>query len=181
MDDCDSDTGTTNGATGGPLTRSRSKGRLHEPSLNSCRRVQDALGVRLFVLPLYFRIYFYFRMGDSTDVVFCVQGPDGYATHVRAMQMAARSIHDVLNDTLDLHKYVLTGKISMTPRRFDFLRAAFETVEEGESLFILPLFISVRVWTIGLTRRVFCVYSSSLGGDRRRHPRRLRRPRAPRG
>lgn len=73
MDDCDSDTGTTNGATGGPLTRSRSKGRLHEPSLNSCRRVQDALGVRLFVLPLYFRIYFYFRMGDSTDVVFCVQ------------------------------------------------------------------------------------------------------------
>ena len=115
-------------------------------------------------------------MGDWT-----VQGPDGYATHVRAMQMAARSIHDVLNDTLDLHKYVLTGKISMTPRRFDFLRAAFETVEEGESLFILPLFISVRVWTIGLTRRVFCVYSSSLGGDRRRHPRRLRRPRAPRG
>jgi hypothetical protein len=109
------------------------------------------------------------------------QGPDGYATHVRAMQMAARSIHDVLNDTLDLHKYVLTGKISMTPRRFDFLRAAFETVEEGESLFILPLFISVRVWTIGLTRRVFCVYSSSLGGDRRRHPRRVRRPRAPRG
>ena len=55
---------------------------------------------------------------------------------MRAMQMAARSIHDVLNDTLDLHKYVLTGKISMTPRRFDFLRAAFETVEEGESLFI---------------------------------------------
>jgi hypothetical protein len=111
MDDCDSDTGTTNGATGGPLTRSRSKGRLHEPSLNSCRRVQDALG-----------------------------GPDGYATHVRAMQMAARSIHDVLSDTLDLHKYVLTGKISMTPRRFDFLRAAFETVEEGESLFNELLF-----------------------------------------
>ena len=75
-------------------------------------------------------------MGDWSDVVFlCEQGPDGYATHVRAMQMAARSIHDVLNDTLDLHKYVLTGKISMTPRRFDFLRAAFETVEEGESLF----------------------------------------------
>ena len=68
------------------------------------------------------------------------QGPDGYATHVRAMQMAARSIHDVLNDTLDLHKYVLTGKISMTPRRFDFLRAAFETVEEGESLFNELLF-----------------------------------------
>jgi hypothetical protein len=56
MEDCDSDTGTTNGATGGPLTRSRSKGRLHEPSLNSCRRVQDALGVRLSLLPLYFRI-----------------------------------------------------------------------------------------------------------------------------
>ena len=74
-------------------------------------------------------------MGDWT-----VQGPDGYATHVRAMQMAARSIHDVLNDTLDLHKYVLTGKISMTPRRFDFLRAAFETVEEGESLFNELLF-----------------------------------------
>ena len=87
-----------------------------------------------------FRIYFYFRIGDWTDVVFCVQGPDGYATHVRAMQMAARSIHDVLNDTLDLHKYVLTGKISMTPRRFDFLRAAFETVEEGESLFNKLLF-----------------------------------------
>ena len=68
------------------------------------------------------------------------QGPDGYATPVRAMQMAARSIHDVLNDTLDLHKYVLTGKISMTPRRFDFLRAAFETVEEGESLFNELLF-----------------------------------------
>ena len=31
-------------------------GRLHEPSLNSCRRVQDALGVRLSLLPLYFRI-----------------------------------------------------------------------------------------------------------------------------
>ena len=74
MEDCDSDTGTTNGATGGPLTRSRSKGRLHEPSLNSCRRVQDALGVRLFVLPLYFRISYLllFRMGDVTDVVFCV-------------------------------------------------------------------------------------------------------------
>jgi hypothetical protein len=56
MEDCDSDTGTTNGTTGGPLTRSRSKGRLHEPSLNSCRRVQDALGVRLSLLPLYFRI-----------------------------------------------------------------------------------------------------------------------------
>jgi hypothetical protein len=61
MEDCDSDTGTTNGTTGGPLTRSRSKGRLHEPSLNSCRRVQDALGVRLSLLPLYFRIsYFVF-------------------------------------------------------------------------------------------------------------------------
>ena len=178
MDDCDSDTGTTNGATGGPLTRSRSKGRLHEPSLNSCRRVQDALGVRLSLLPLYFRISYLLLFPYG---LLGVQGPDGYATHVRAMQMAARSIHDVLNDTLDLHKYVLTGKISMTPRRFDFLRAAFETVEEGESLFILPLFISVRVWAIGLTRRVFCVYSSSLGGDRRRHPRRLRRPRAPRG
>jgi hypothetical protein len=89
------------------------------------------------------------------------QGPDGYATHVRAMQMAARSIHDVLNDTLDLHKYVLTGKISMTPRRFDFLRAAFETVEEGESLFnelLFQYFVFPYVWTIGLTR-VFCVYS----------------------
>ena len=59
MEDCDSDTGTTNGATGGPLTRSRSKGRLHEPSLNSCRRVQDALGVRLFVF-VFVSPYFVF-------------------------------------------------------------------------------------------------------------------------
>ena len=102
-------------------------------------RVGGAFIFITFVFP-YFVFRIYFRMGYCTDVVFCEQGPDGYATHVRAMQMAARSIHDVLNDTLDLHKYVLTGKISMTPRQFDFLRAAFETVEEGESLFNELLF-----------------------------------------
>ena len=134
-----------------------------------------------------FRIYFYFRMGDWTE-----QGPDGYATHVRAMQMAARSIHDVLNDTLDLHKYVLTGKISMTPRRFDFLRAAFETVEEGESLFNLVYF-RTSMDNCTDTSCVLCVQLESrrrsatppptgtastrpprLTSDSRHHPRRRR-------
>lgn len=102
LEDCDSDTG----ASGGPVTRSRGKG---ERNRGVGHRVRHGAG----------------------DVDHYLGGPEGYATHVRAMQMAARSIHDVLDDTLDLHKYVLTGKISMTPRRFDFIRAAWETVEEA--------------------------------------------------
>lgn len=105
LEDCDSDTG----ASGGPVTRSRGKG--------GNRGVGHRVGR---------------GAGDECHVdTHYLGGPEGYATHVRAMQMAARSIHDVLDDTLDLHKYVLTGKISMTPRRFDFIRAAWETVEEA--------------------------------------------------
>ena len=102
LEDCDSDTG----ASGGPMTRSRGK------------RHGGNHGVG-------------HRNGHHDESVHALGGPEGYATHVRAMRMAAQSIHDVLNDTLDLHKYVLTGKISMTPRRFDFIRAAWETVEEA--------------------------------------------------
>ena len=106
LEDCDSDTG----ASGGPMTRSMTGKRHH---------VGNTHGVVGH------------RNGHHDESVHALGGPEGYATHVRAMQMAARSIHDVLNDTLDLHKYVLTGKISMTPRRFDFIRAAWETVEEA--------------------------------------------------
>ena len=106
LEDCDSDTG----ASGGPMTRSMT-GKHHH--------VGNTHGVVGH------------RNGHHDESVHALGGPEGYATHVRAMQMAARSIHDVLNDTLDLHKYVLTGKISMTPRRFDFIRAAWETVEEA--------------------------------------------------
>lgn len=67
------------------------------------------------------------------DIANSLGGEAMYSNHVRAIQMAANSIHAVLNDTLDLHKYTLTGQISMSPRPFDFLRAVEETVEEARA------------------------------------------------
>lgn len=71
------------------------------------------------------------RQVSAHEIMESLGGMNEYLTHVRAIQMATESIHAVLNDTLDLHKYTITGQISMTPTPFDFIRALEETVDEA--------------------------------------------------
>ena len=106
LEDCDSDTG----ASGGPMTRSRRGSIIMSVTLTGWSVIVTVITMSRCTRSAV-------RKGTRRTFARC--------------EMAAQSIHDVLNDTLDLHKYVLTGKISMTPRRFDFIRAAWETVEEA--------------------------------------------------